>query len=178
MKSKLAGPLQIFGRKHVRTSRVGDIAEAALEESGQTMIEFAISLGVLLTAVFTLMELSLVFYTYSTLSECAREGARWAIVRGSACTTGGTKGAGASCTVSATAVNSYVTGLKYPNPGGGTMTANTTYSADGITFTTTGNNDPTDIVRVQVTYSFPVRLPFVPHNTLSLSAQSQMHILQ
>lgn len=146
-------------------------------ESGQTMIEFAITLGVLLTAVFTLMELCIVFYTYATVSECAREGARWAIVRGSSCKTNGTTGAGASCTASATTINNYVTSLKYPNPGGGTMTATTSFSADGITFTTTGNNAPTDIVRVQVTYSFPIRMPFVPKNSLSLSAQSQMYII-
>jgi Flp pilus assembly protein TadG len=150
---------------------VGGVASG---ESGQTLVEFAVSLGLLLTSVFTLMELSLLFYTYSTISECAREGSRYAMVRGSTCTTG----AGASCTASATAVNTYVSGLKYPNPGGGAMSVNTTYSADGITFTTTGNNAPNDFVRVNITYTFPIRMPFVPKKSLSLSAQSQMYILQ
>jgi len=58
------------------------------------------------------------------------------------------------------------------------MTVDTTYSADGAIFTTTGNNDPNDIVRVLVTYTFPIKLPSVPKNSLSLSAQSQMYIVQ
>jgi hypothetical protein len=71
-----------------------------------------------------------------------------------------------------------VKGLGYPNAAGGTMTVDTTYSADGATFSTTGNNDPNDMVRVQVTYVFPVKLPFVPKNSISLSAQSQLYIVQ
>jgi Flp pilus assembly protein TadG len=148
------------------------------DDSGQTMVEFAITLTVFLTAVFTLIELCLVFYTSSTIYECAREGTRYAIVRGSTCLTNGSTGAGASCTVSASAINTYVSRLGYPNAGGGTMTVNTTFSADGSTFTTTGNNDPNDLVRVQITYNFPIKLPFVPKNTLNLKAQSQMTILQ
>ena len=147
-------------------------------ENGSALIEFAIGLGVLLTGVFTLMEICLMFYTYSTIDECAREGARYAMVRGSSCLTNGVVGAGASCTASADSINTYVKNLGYPNAAGGTMTVNTTYSADGITFTTTGNNDPNDMVRVQVGYTFPVKLPFVPNNTISLSAQSQLYIVQ
>lgn len=147
-------------------------------EDGSALIEFAIGLGVLLTGVFTLMEICLMFYTYSTIDECAREGARYAIVRGSSCVTNGVTGAGASCTASADAINTYVKNLGYPNAAGGAMTVNTTFSADGVNFTTTGNNDPNDMVRVQVGYLFPVKLPFVPNNTISLSAQSQLYIVQ
>jgi Flp pilus assembly protein TadG len=148
------------------------------QQNGQTLIEFAISLGVLLTAIFTLIELCLVFYTWSTISECAREGTRYAIVRGSTCITAGTSGAGASCTATASSINTYVSSLGYPNAGGGTMTVDTTYSSDGATFTTTGNNSPNNMVRVQITYHFPIKLPLVPKNALTLKAQSQMTILQ
>ncbi len=148
------------------------------DESGQTVVEFAVSLTILLTSVFTLIEICLMFYTYATISECAREGTRYAIVRGASCVTGGTTGAGASCTVSASTINTYVANLGYPNAGGGTMTVNTTFSADEASFTTTGNNAPNDVVRVQITYNFPVKLPFVPKNAVSLKSQSQMIILQ
>ena len=151
---------------------------AARDNSGQSMVEFAVTLSVFLTAIFTLIEICLIFYTYSTISECAREGTRYAIVRGSTCVTGGTTGAGASCTATASAINSYVSSIGYPNVGGGTMSVNTTYSADGINYSTTGNNAPTDMVRVKITYVFPVKLPFVPRNSLTLSAQSQLTILQ
>lgn len=159
-------------------SRLHRVSIAARDQSGQTLIEFAITISVLLTAVFTLIELCLVFYTWSTISECAREGTRYAIVRGSTCVTAGTSGAGASCTASASAINSYVSSLGYPNAGGGTMTVSTTYSSDGTTFSTSGNNAPNNIVRVSITYPFPIRLPLVPKNALTLRAQSQMTILQ
>lgn len=148
------------------------------QQSGQTMIEFAISLGVLLTGIFTVIELCLMFYTWSTLSECAREGARYAIVRGSTCVTNGTTGAGASCTASASTINSYVSSLGYPNVGGGNMSVSTAFSSDGATFSATGNNAPNDLVRVQITYAFPVRLPFIPRSTINLKAQSMLTILQ
>jgi Flp pilus assembly protein TadG len=153
-------------------------SEAVGEDSGQTLVEFAITITVLLTAVFTLIEICLALYTYSTISECACEGTRYAIVRGSTCVTAGSSGAGASCTASAAAVNSYVSSLAYPNVGGGSMTVTTKFSADGSTFTTSVNNVPNDIVQVQVSYPFLVRLPFVPRNTFTLRAQSQMTIIQ
>ena len=157
-------------RRLLRSLRAG--------ESGATLIEFAIGLSVLLTGVFTLMEICLMFYTYATIDECAREGARYAIVRGSSCVTNGASGAGLSCTASASAINDYVAHLGYPNAGGGIMKVSTMFSADGTNFTTAGNNDPNDIVRVQVTYAFPVKLPFVPKNAIGLSAQSQLYIVQ
>lgn len=157
-------------RRRLRALRAGD--------SGATLIEFAIGLSVLLTGVFTLMEICLMFYSYATIDECAREGARYAIVRGSSCLTNGASGAGVSCTAPASAINNYVYGLGYPNAAGGTMTVDTTFSSDGTTFTTAGNNDPNDMVRVQVSYMFPVKLPFVPRNSISLSAQSQLYIVQ
>ena len=147
-------------------------------ESGSALIEFAIGLGVLLTGVFTLMEICLMFYTYSTIDECAREGARYAIVRGSSCLTNGVTAAGVSCAATADSINTYVKNLGYPNAAGGAMTVNTTYSSDGVNFTTTGSNDPNDIVRVQVGYTFPIKMPFVPNNAISLSAQSQLYIVQ
>ena len=140
-------------------------------ENGSALIEFAIGLSVLLTGVFTLMEICLMFYTYSTIDECAREGARYAIVRGSSCVTNGVTGAGASCTASADALNTYVRNLGYPNAAGGAMTVNTTFSADGVNFTTTGNNDPNDMVRVQVGYTFPIKMPIEPKKVNSLRAQ-------
>ena len=151
---------------------------AALDQSGQTLIEFAITISVLLTALFTLMEICLALYTWSTITELACEGTRYAIVRGSTCVTAAASGAGASCTASASAINSYVASIGYPNIGGAAITVNTRFSADGTTFTTTGNNDPNDIVRVQVSYPFPIRLPFVPKNGINMSVRSEMTIIQ
>jgi Flp pilus assembly protein TadG len=111
-------------------------------------------------------------YTYNIVSEAAREGARFAIVRGSACTTFAT-----ACPATSTDVQNYVqhlgfpgssnmlaTAAWFPSPGGGTCTPCTNIK---------GNQ-----VQVTVTYSFPVAIPFVPKRTLSMSNTAEMVISQ
>lgn len=134
---------------------------------GNSTIELAFVLPVFLTFVFGLMSVCRAFYTYELISECAREGARYAIVHGSTCTTG----TGASCTLTSSAIDSYVSStLKYPNlGGGGKMVVNTTF---------TPNNTPGSTVQVVVTENFPYSIPFLPAKTLSLSSTSKMQILQ
>jgi hypothetical protein len=117
-----------------------------------------------MTFVFALMELCLVFYSYGMISESAREGTRYAVVHGSTCTTY----AGASCTVTAAQIQTYVSGLGFPNPGGGTLTPVATFSP----------NTPGSTATVQVTYSFPIRMPLLPTRAISLSTQSAMTIVQ
>jgi Flp pilus assembly protein TadG len=134
-------------------------------ESGATLVEFALTFSVLMTFVMTLMEICLAFYTYGMISECAREGTRYAISRGATCV----NGSGASCTATAASINSYVTGLALPNIGGGTMVVSTTFIPD---------NQPGSYVKVDVKYTFPIKLPFVRGNSLALENYSQMIFLQ
>ena len=112
------------------------------------------------------METCVLFYTYMMISECAREGTRYAMVRGSTCTTS----ASASCTATTTSITNYVKALGYPNPGGGTMTVTTTFPNTTST--------PGDTVKVAISYSFPIRFPFVPTRSLSLSTYSLVTIIQ
>lgn len=135
-------------------------------EEGSALVEFALTLPVLITLFFGLIDVSLAFYTHQLLSESAREGTRYAMVHGSTCT----NGAGNSCTVSAANVNSYVSGLAWPNFGGGTMTVNTTFPD--------GNESQGSRVQVTTTYAFPFRVPFIPVSTLTMSSTSVMYIVQ
>jgi Flp pilus assembly protein TadG len=141
-------------------------ADLARDEAGESMISFAISASVLFGFLFGLIYMCLAFYTYSWISEVAREGARYAIVHGTTCETS----AGASCEVTASQVNSYVSGLGLPNVGGGTATPSASYPD--------GGEAPGDRVKVTVTYSFPYHIPFVGSQTLSMSSSSEMYILQ
>jgi len=141
-------------------------------ERGQVLVEFALTLPILLMFVFGLMELCLAFYTHEYISELAREGTRYAIVHGSTCVT---SPGGASCTASSTAsdatsVATYVQGRGWPNLGGGTLTPVVTYL----------NNDkaPGHQVRVSITYQFPYNIPFIPATVLSMTSSSTMTILQ
>jgi Flp pilus assembly protein TadG len=136
------------------------------DEEGSSLVEFALSVPVLLTFFFGLIQVCIVTYTRGALSECAREGTRYAMVHGSTCETPGN----ASCTLTASQMNTYVSSNTWPNVGGGAMTVNTTYPD--------GNENPGSRVQITVTYAFPFRVPMIPTSTLTLSSTSVMYIVQ
>ncbi len=135
-------------------------------EEGQAIVETALALPLLVAFTFILIEACLAFYSYSMISESAREGSRYAIVHGSTCQTLN----GASCTASATDVSSYVSNLGFPNLGGGKLIATTTYPD--------GNENPGSRVRVVVNYVFPFNVPFASKGSLHMSSASSMYIIQ
>jgi Flp pilus assembly protein TadG len=141
-------------------------------ERGTSTIEFALGASLLFMSVVGTIYMAWALYTYNIVSEAAREGARYAIVRGHDCHFG------SPCT-SATSgdIQTYVqhlgfpgssqmgaTAAWFPSPGGGTCTPCTNIH---------GNQ-----VQVTVTYSFPVAIPFVPQRTLSMSNTAEMVISQ
>ena len=142
------------------------LAARKKNESGQAVVEIALALPIIAAFIFTMIEICLAYYTYCMISESAREGTRYAIVRGSTCQTG----TSASCTVSASTMNSVVTQLGWPNLGGGTMSAATTYPD--------GNENPGSRVQIVVNYVFPYNIPFAPKGTLHMSSTSVMYIVQ
>ncbi len=135
-------------------------------EEGSSLIEFAVTLPVMFMLLFMFMELCLMFYTHDMISEVAREGTRYAMVRGASCPTTSSP----TCEVTATQVNAFVNSIGWPNIGGGTMTVNTTYPD--------GNESVGSRVQVQVTYAFKVSMPFVPNKTINMSSTSVMYIIQ
>jgi Flp pilus assembly protein TadG len=135
-------------------------------EEGSSLVEFAISIPVLLTFFFGLIQVCIAIYTRNALSECAREGTRYAMVHGSTCQTAGN----ASCTLTASAMNTYVSSSTWPNVGGGAMTVSTTYPD--------GNENPGSRVQITVAYAFPFRVPMIPASTLTMSSTSVMYIVQ
>lgn len=156
-------PLLCQLRGRFQFSRNKQIVERV---DGASLVEFAVSFSLFMTLIFVLMETCIAFYTYGMISDCAREATRWAIVRGSTCVTS----ASTSCTATTTTVSSHATGMGFPNPGGGTINATTTYPD--------GNEAPGSRVKVAISYTFPIRIPFVPQTSLALSTASEMYILQ
>jgi Flp pilus assembly protein TadG len=141
-------------------------------ERGQALVEFALTLPILLTFIFGLMQICMAFYTHEYISELAREGTRYAIVHGSTCAT---SPGGASCTASttasdATSVASYVQGSGWPNLGGGALTPTVNYL--------NGDEAPGHQVQVSITYKFPYNIPFIPPSVLSMASSSTMTIIQ
>lgn len=137
------------------------------DESAESMVSFALSSSFLFMFIFGLTTMCLAFYTYESISELAREGARYAIVHGSTCETS----SGSSCEATTSQVNTYVQGLSIPNMGGGTMTVNTTFP-DG------GEVPNLDRVQVTVSYTFPWHIPFAGSQNVSMSSTSEMYFIQ
>jgi Flp pilus assembly protein TadG len=144
----------------------GAVAKADESDAGATLVEFALTLPLLFTFLFCFMQLCVAFYSYQLISECAREGSRYAMVRGASCPNSTTP----TCEVTATGVNTYVSGLHYPNIGGGTITVSTTYPG--------GNEAVGSLVRVKVTYVLSITMPFVPKSSLTMASTSQAYIVQ
>jgi Flp pilus assembly protein TadG len=150
-------------------------------------MEYAIVLPVLLTFLFGIMDFSRFLYTYHFISEVAREGTRYAIVRGSS--NAGTACASAStfqCDATAANVQTYVQSLTPPGITSSSLSVNATWPGTAPTgaatacSTTNGNNSPGCLVQVVVTYPYKFMLPFLPKSssTWTVSSTSVMVIAQ
>lgn len=135
-------------------------------EDGATLIEFAFTLTAFFTCLFCFMELCLAFYTHNMISELAREGTRYAMVRGASCPSSSNP----TCEVTASQVNIFVSNIALPNLDGGTMTVNTTYPD--------GDEIVGHRVQVMVIYNFKIAMPFVPKNAITMSSTSVAYIVQ
>jgi Flp pilus assembly protein TadG len=138
-------------------------------ENGQSLVEFALSLPIMLGFLFGMIQVCLALYSHEYISELAREGTRYAAFHGPNCVTS----AGSSCTATAAQVGAYVTSIPWPNIGGGTVSVDTAatdmYPSGELV------NEP---VMVKVVYIFPYHIPFVTSQSLTMTSQSQMMIVQ
>jgi Flp pilus assembly protein TadG len=162
----------LMGRRHLRLA-TGRSRSSLRGEQGTSTIEFALGASLLFMTVCGIIAICFALYTYNIASEAARAGARFAIVRGSACTSFGT-----ACPATSGNIQTYVQNLGFP--GSGHMLATAAWSAypAGGTCKHAGCNGPGDQVTVTVTDQFPVVIPFVPHRTLSMSSTAAMVISQ
>ena len=154
------------------------------DDRGATLVELALSSIILFSFVFGIMDMSLAIYGYHFISEAAREGTRYAIVHGSTAG-GGTACASytsGNCQATSAQVQQYVKSFSFPGISEGLMTVTPTWSAytPGATCPTAPAlcNTPGSLVTVAVQYSFPVNIPFVKHQTLTLKSTSAMVISQ
>lgn len=160
-------------------------------EEGATIVEMALASGVLLCVLFGIIEICFALYTYNFVAEAAREGTRYAIIRGSiSCAPNPSF---PDCNLNPTtssAIQTYLRGLGFPNSGGLTATA-TWWSPvqDGSGSTTwptpcttaidaNGNacNAPGNAVKVTVTYTYPLAIPIWGYHPLTVSSTSEMMI--
>lgn len=149
-------------------------------ETGATIVEFAMSIGLLLCMIFAIIQLAIALYAFTFTAEAAREATRYASVRGSQCAgfTYNCPLPGGSGSAASSAINTWVQGLGYPFAR--TMTATATWSCSP---TASPCNSPGNTVSVTVKTSFPLVIPLPLNNaseslTYSLKSTSQMVISQ
>jgi Flp pilus assembly protein TadG len=136
----------------------------------------------LLTLIFGILEFTLAFYTSEFVTYAARAGARYAMVRGSACNSFAT-----NCPATAAQIQTYVKSLTLPgiNPALLTMTttSNVVWPDTSPASTATGCtaaslNTPGCAVQVKLTYTYHLALPWVSTQTVTLTGASEMLISQ
>ncbi len=135
-------------------------------DEGQYMVESSLGMLILLTAIFSLFELSMLIYTSSVISEAAHEGLRYAIVNGS---DAGLSASGCS-TSSPSSVISTVTNVAsgYSLHDVSSMTVTVCYPG--------GNASPGSLVTISVSYTY-VPYTHIPGFTHTLTASTQGRIL-
>jgi hypothetical protein len=174
-------------------------------EEGGSLVEMAlVSAFVFLPTIFAIFEVSFAVYSYNYVSQMARLATRYAVVRGSFscaiqsnfadCNMGPGGGSNPTTPDGSTALQNYVRSYGYPginlsnvtvtatwwtadvtNPGTGSF-SNTQWDI-ACTDTTAGAcNPPTSAVKVKVSYSYPLNIPFWKQVTIPMSSTSEMVI--
>jgi Flp pilus assembly protein TadG len=148
-------------------------------EEGSAIMETAMSSIILLTFIFGGMEAGFAVYSYHFISEAAREGTRYAIVRGSSCVN--PTDFTTACPALQADIQSYVKNLGYPGIDPSNMTVTVGYAGypTGTTCTPSAScNNPGNLVTVTVQYNFALNVPFIPAHTYAMSSSAAMVIQQ
>ena len=154
-------------------------------ERGSALLEYAFVLIIVLFFIFGIVDFGRALYAYHFVANAAREGTRYAIVRGSnwtaACPDGDQSGA---CQVSNENIQYYVqtlgTGIGISNPS--LISATLTGQPPPNGLSNCNNPDPPVnpgcIAQVQVTYPFKFIFPFLPTSIYTMTSRSQMVVSQ
>ena len=153
-------------------------------ESGSSLVELALSLSVLMTIIFGIIDCSRALYTDHYVTNVARDAARYAMVRGSSWGVSCATASSYDCTATSANITSYVQsitplGINTSSP---PLTVTTSWPgktpAGGACDNLQGNKSPTCMVRVKVNYSFNFFLPFLPKNAVVLTSTAAVAIAQ
>jgi hypothetical protein len=147
-------------------------------DQGSSIVEIAVSLAVLMTVLFGVLQAAMMLYTYHYVAYAARQGSRYAMVRGSACDPSGGMDSCPSATGSQ--IQTHIRGLNFSGFDSSQLNVNVTWAAgpQGGACNTGACNDPGDQVKVTATYPFNLSIPFVPAATINMSSTSEMVIAQ
>ncbi|HUX44804.1 MAG TPA: TadE family protein [Terracidiphilus sp.] len=149
-------------------------------EEGSALVEFALSACMLMTIQVVLIAVSMIVYSYTFVSDAAREATRYAMVRGLSLNNPCTAPGYATCIAQNDDIQSYVRGLHLP----GIAPENLTVTTDWLTSVGAecGTQDsckaPGNLVHVTVAYAYPVTLGFGTSKSFTMTSRSQSVIVQ
>lgn len=153
------------------------------DDAGSSLVEYALACTIFFAMLIGVFQMCFAFYTLEYISDAAREGSRYAMVRGSmSCTNTPNL---PNCNATEAQVQNYVKGLSYPGIRPERLTISTTWSTVSTTQPTTWSacttgicNVPGNLVTVTASYAYPLSVPFVPKLSFTLKSKSQMVISQ
>jgi len=135
-------------------------------QRGTAMVEFSIAATVLLFVLLAILEFGQALYVQNLVTNGARLGARYAMVRGSMCTF-------ANCPVTSDDIQTYVRSVS-ANIDTSQLTVTATWSAvPADSCNTAPYKDPGCLVKVVASYPLQSIGPF---RAIAITAQSQMYI--
>jgi Flp pilus assembly protein TadG len=134
-------------------------------QRGSSMVEMVIAVGALLALIFGIIDCGRALYTYEFVAQLAREGARWAIVRGSGCAA-----VVDECNASRSQIQTYVQSLSEGATNPSSIVVTTNWPNNNL-------NAAGDLVQVNVSYPFKF-MGVLPGVTIQMSSTSQMVISQ
>lgn len=141
-------------------------------ERGVSLPETAIVMAVLLALMFGIMDFGRALYTYSTVAQLARQGARWAVVRGSNCTV---YASACPAQSGSTDIEPYIRSIS-----AGGMDANSIHASlswpPPCSSTSETANQAGCTASVTVSYRFNFLLPWMPSSSINMSSTSAMVI--
>lgn len=157
--------------------RLRRLAQRCRSRKGQTLVESALSIAIVLVVLMGVLEVTIAMYDFNYVAYAARQGTRWAMVRGSKCTLL------TECNATAAQIQSYVRGLNYPMIQPSSLIVSTVWMSKSSTAptawtpcTTAPCNLPGNQVQLEVGYPFTMNLPLVGPVQLNLRSTSSMVI--
>jgi len=146
----------------------------AKNEEGGSLVEFAIAGSLLFMMLFGIIEFSFAFYSFNFTAEAAKEAARYAAVRGGNSCSGTVHLS--DCGITSTQLQTVVQNMGYPGINANSTTVSVAWP-DTCSDTGAANcTEPGSNVQVNVSYQFPLSVPFWKATTLTMHSTAEMVI--
>jgi len=144
------------------------------DEGGSELVEFAVAAAVYFTVLIGVFEFCLVIYTGGFVAYAAQQGTRYAMVRGGDWTSACPSSTSFGCKILLGDGNVQTYILSLPHPGINLTASNIVYTPLSTTATGAACTPYAQGCRVKVTvsYSFSLHIPYVPTAAIPLHSTS------